>query len=57
MNPKLKNLNDDYQAASEEYQDTQKEIVTGVVDVACTKQQNYINFTLLWSRGINPHFS
>jgi hypothetical protein len=35
VNPKLKGLNDDYQSASEEYQDTQKEIVAGVVDVAC----------------------
>jgi DNA mismatch repair ATPase MutS len=44
VNPKLKSLNDDYQSASEEYQDTQKEIVTGVVDVACSFSNRLCNF-------------
>ncbi|XP_059484819.1 DNA mismatch repair protein Msh2 isoform X2 [Neocloeon triangulifer] len=36
VNQKLRSLNDDFQAASEEYQQTQQEIVKGVVDVAVT---------------------
>jgi hypothetical protein len=33
-NENLKNINDDYVTASDEYQQTQKEIVSGVADVA-----------------------